>query len=439
MASPKRNVVLISLDDAVAFWNYKTIFGEELKTPNLDRLCARATSFRSAYCQSPVCGPSRASFLTAKTPHELQIFHNHDKLFKHVGPRKVWTFAMRRAGFFCSSGGKVHHGYKPLKRYAHGKLYSDERKGFRIDRMLREEIPQKKFGGHGDGIATIDPKDDDYYHDAQASASFVDFISNYDKEAPFYREVGFYGPHTPFITPERYKTMYDPKKLKRPAAWDTPEKPNPFIEAQGGENLDNTNLTRWRNSVRNYFSAYSHVDHHLGRVLDALEASPHADNTMIVLLSDHGFHLGEKNRFRKLTLWEQVANVPLIIYDPANPKPQEIFDPVALLDVGPTVLDYLGLAMPEPSLGRSLRPQIEGASDPGRVVATFHYDSVAIRKGPYRLIRYEDGSTQFYDVTQDWWQTTDLGETHPDFAETYAALEAISAQSGLTLPPRGTA
>ena len=431
--SARRNILLISLDDAVAFWRYKSVFGQALQTPNLDRICAQSTSFQAAYCQSPICGPSRASFMSGRTPHQLGVFHNRDKVFDSVHPQEMWPFRLKQAGYFCSSGGKVHHGYKPLKPYAHGVLYSDKRKGFRIDRKLAAHVPQKRYGGHAGGLATTDPKDDGYYHDAHAVESFQSFIDSYDKDQPFYREVGFFGPHGPFITPARYKDVYDPKAFKQPDAWAQGYDQNPFAAQYMRENFATHNVKHWRQSVRNYFSAYSHVDHHLGRVWDALKASPHAGNTVVVILADHGFHVGEKNRFRKTSLWEQVAGVPLIVHDPTRPEAQAIHDPVALLDVGPTVLDYAGLPPPEGCIGQTLRPVVDGAGAPERAIPTFHYDSVGVRKGRYRLIRYADGSTQFYDVENDWWNLHDLGDTHPDFGAMYTCLSKTALDYGLDI------
>jgi len=178
----------------------------------------------------------------------------------------------------------------------------------------------------------------------------------------------------------------------------------------------------WKQSVRNYFSAFTHGDFHLGRVWDALQASRHAKNTIVVILADHGFHLGNKARFRKTTLWEQVANVPLIIYNPDQPEGREIHDSVGLVDVGQTLLDFSGLPRIDDSIGQSLRPLMEGETDPVRAIPTFYYDNAAIRKGKYRIIRYIDGSTQLYDLKDDFWQLNDLTKSHPAYDDMYASL-----------------
>lgn len=432
--SGRRNILLVSFDDAVAFWRYKSVFGEALQTPNLDRICAQSTAFHAAYCQAPVCAPSRASFLTGKTPHQLGVFGHDAKVFDKVAPQDMWPYLLKQNGYFCSSGGKVHHGFRPLPPDIHEVLYSDAPKHFRIDWRLPADRAQKKYGGSQGGTATTDPADDGKYHDAHAANSAIDFLQTYAGDQPFYREVGFYGPHSPFITPARFKDMYNKGKIKRPRAWAAGYDTNAYADEHMPENTPNRNRIWWRNSVRNYFSALSHADYHLGRVWDALQASPFAQDTVVVILSDHGFHLGEKNRFRKMTLWEQVAAVPLIIHDPHRPQAREIADPVALIDVGPTVLDYAAVPGLDDSVGQSLRPLVEGQTAAQRAIPTVYFDSATIRQGDYRIIRYADGSTQLFDLQKDWWQLKDLGPDHPAFSELYASLIACCRDYGYDIP-----
>lgn len=438
MPTKRKNILLVSFDDATAFWPYKTAFGEALQTPNLDRICEHATAFTSAYCQAPICGPSRSSFMSGRTPHQLGIFDNYTDVFDTVETRSMWPYRLKENGFFCSSGGKVHHRYKPVRRVFHNILYSDAQKRFGSDMNLPPDLEKQNFGGNRGGWSTTNEKDDDIYYDHKSAESAISFLDDYDDDAPFYREVGFYSPHGPHYTPVRFKQMYNPRRITRPDVWDGGFDYNEFTTSRLPENehIKSGNLRWWRNSVRNYFSAYSHGDYHLGRVWDALQASRHADNTVVVIVSDHGFHLGNRNRYMKTTLWEQVASVPMIIYDPDRREGRQVDDPVALLDVGPTVLDYAELPPLDDCVGRSLRPQVEGASDPDRAVATVYHNNVAIRKGDYRIIWYEDGSTQLFDLTDDFWQLNNLGEDHPAFDTMYAALAETGVEYGFTVPAR---
>ncbi|WP_424943719.1 sulfatase-like hydrolase/transferase [Aliiroseovarius crassostreae] len=422
MASPsKKNLVLISFDDAVALWKYKTLFGQQLQTPNFDRICAQSTAFHNAYCQAPVCSPSRASFMSGLSPHQTGVTSSDSQYFNKISPSSMWPFRLKENGYFCSSGGKVMRGYVPLPDEVHQTLFSDAPKKFRLGPPKRNfkdrKIPgQIEYGGYRGGPATIDDKSDRELYDHQVADSALEFFETYDGDAPFYREVGFSGPHGPWTTPRRFKDMYPPWKFKKPAAWKNGFSDAAAIDEVGPKNIDSRHYRFWARSVRNYFSAVTHVDHQLGRVWDALKASRHADNTIVMIVSDHGLHLGERDRFRKHTLWEQVTNVPLVLHDPKQRKAKVIEDPVGLIDVGPTVMDYLDLPPIKDCVGRSLRPYAKGRKkDKNRAVPTFLFDNSAIRKGKYRYIRYQDGNTELFDLSEDWWQTQNLGPDHPDY------------------------
>ena len=430
--APKKNVVLISFDDAVAFWKYKTVFGEALQTPNLDRICAQSTAFQAAYCQAPICSPSRASFMSGLAPHQSGVTGPYKNYFEKIPAEAMWPYQLKKNGFYCSSGGKVMQGYAALDDEVHNALFSDKPKKFRGDWQIPDHISME-FGGLRGGKAARNERDDPRFYDHQSANSVARFLKNYKDEAPFYREVGFFGPHGPWITPRRFKEIYDEKNIRKPKAWRDGFDESAFMELTNTHNIDSSNFQQWRKSVRNYFSALTHTDHHLGRVWDAIKASPHADNTLVIILSDHGLHLGERNRFRKHTLWEQVANVPLIIHDPDQPVAQVVSDPVALLDVGPTVMDYLDLPPLEGWVGRSLRPQVNWERAPDRAVPTFYDNSASVRKGRYRFIRYADGSTQFFDLAKDWWQTRDLGPDHPEYASMKAVHVACCLEYGFDI------
>lgn len=427
----RKNIVLISFDDAVAFWKYKNLFGAELQIPNLERIRSVSTTFQAAYSQSPLCGPSRASFMSGRSPLETGILDNRTKAFSILKPRDIWSHDLKRHGFFCSSGGKVHHGYVPLPERIHSKLYSDDRKFFPRDLKLRPGVKASKSGGAGGGISTLDPDDDMGYYDARSAQSFANFIESYDGDAPFYREVGFFSPHNPFITPNRFKKMYEASDFQYPAEWDEELKEDGARSDTVRVNFRTYEKRHWQKSVRNYFSAISHGDHHLGTVWDALQSSRHAKNTIVVILTDHGLHLGEKRRFGKSTLLEQVANVPLILHDPDNAGPREINDAVGLIDIGPTVLDLVGLPKPAHSLGWSLRPLMNGKESwPDRPVPTLYADGASIRMGRYRFTRYRSGKTTLHDLVDDWWQRRELGPEHPDYEQLDQAHREICAEYG---------
>lgn len=431
----KKNILFISFDDAVSPWTYKTVFNEPLRTPNLDRLCGRSTAFHAAYAQAPICGPSRASMMTGQMPPEVGILTNAAFSFDLLDPHKVWSFQLKENGYYCSSGGKVHHGYRPLKPRLHNVLYHDKRKRYSDDMGLPDDIRgrAKPFGGFRKGYGTEDYVDDDFFYDKKVSDAAIEFLESYQGDEPFYREVGFFSPHTPWITPARFKTIYDARNFRRPPDWNGYLEDNPYVVKNIPERTELRKEKYWQDTVRNYFSAYSHGDYHLGRVLDALQQSRHAANTIVIVVSDHGFHLGNRNLLRKTTLWEQSLRVPLIVFDPANPVGREVHDPVALIDVGPTVLDMAGIPVEPTRNGRSLRAATCGEPVPERAIPSFYGNNIAIRKGDYRIIRYEDGSLQLFDVIRDFWQLRDLGTGHEAFPDMQRALLECAQSCGFDL------
>jgi len=429
----RKNILLVSFDDAVAPWPYKTVFQEPLQTPNLDRLCEVSTAFHAAYSQAPICGPSRSSMMTTMMPHEIGVVDNSTELFQYLAPQMVWSHELRKGEYFCSSGGKVHHRYKPLRPDKHAVLYDDQRKFFADDMALPKEIRQrsKNYGGLRNGRGTKDGIDDHTYYDAQVATSAINFLENYDDARPFYREVGFFSPHVPHFTPARFKELYNSSNLKKPEDWSGYVPDNAYAAKIYPEREEVKSNEWWQHSIRNYFSAFSHGDYHLGRVLDALKNSRHAQNTVVVVVSDHGFHLGSRNLFRKSTLWEQSLRVPFIIFDPDQPTARQVHDPVGVIDLGPTILDFAGVDPPKRKPGRSLRPFLDGAKDPNRTIPSFFRNNAAIRRGNYRIIRYADGSHQLFDVEADFWQLHDLGQQHPMFEPMAKELAQCSAACGL--------
>lgn len=435
-SSNKKNVVLISLDDAVAIWKYRSVFGATLQTPNLDRICAQSTAFDAAYCQVPVCSPSRASLMSAKSPHVTGVDRPDARYFDKIPATTMWPYTLRQDGYFCSSGGKVSLGYGALPPRIHSTLFSDDRKRFKLEPRKRKfkdgQLPDRiSYGGFRGGLATFNDRGERSLYDDQSTRSALDFLESYDGDAPFYREVGLIATHGPWTTPQRFKDMYPHEAFEKPAIWRKKFDPCPVMDELSGRNYKVGRREHWQKSIRNYFAAVSYADYNVGRIWDAIKSSRWADNTVVVILSDHGLHLGERQRFRKHTLWEQVANVPLIIHDPDAPWGQVVSDPVGLIDVGPTVLDVLDLpAIPE-SQGVTLTPLLQGEPAPDRAVPTFLFDNAAIRKGSYRFIRYTDGSTELFDLEEDWWQTRSLGPDHPAYSEMEAAHTACCRDYGL--------
>ncbi|MDN5785619.1 sulfatase-like hydrolase/transferase [Pseudorhodobacter sp.] len=431
MTEPRPNIVLVVMDDCNSYWHYKAAFGEQLQTPNLDRICAVSTAFHTAYCQVAACGPSRASMMSGLAPHQTGVFDTHRDIFGTIRPDQMWSYRLKQSGYYCSSVGKVHHGYRPLLPQNHDPLYSHPSVQLRFG--PRANAAHKDFGGGQVGIGTTDPNDDQKYYDYQSASSAITFFEQYDKDAPFYREIGFHNPHIPLKTPARFKEMYDDTKFEMPPEWKGWRDLNAQSRNSFGPNINLAKEEFWQKTLRNYFSAISHVDWQIGRVWDALQASAHAKDTVFIITADHGYHVGDKNRFRKFSLWEEADGVPLIIHDPTLATGQTVEDPVALLDIGPTVLDYAGLPPIVATAGRSLRAQVQGKAVEGRAIPSFFFGAAGVRQGNCRYIRYMDGGTQFVDLDADPWQLADGSQDHPQRATMEEAHKAATQAFGLTM------
>ncbi len=425
----KKNILFISIDDGFAYWRYRTAFGARLHTPNLDRICKVSTAFQSAYCQVPICGPSRSSFMSGLSPYETGVFDNYTSVFDVMRPQQFWSYRLKQDGYYCSTAGKIHHGYKPLPDDIHNTLYSHP--SSRVFFGPAKDADCVKFGGLNDGRGTL-PDTDRQYYDFRSSQHAIRFLKGYDGDAPFYREAGFHNPHPPFRTPIRFKEMYNVDDFIHPDEWSLGFDLSEFTARYMIENIDVNRVDFWKKSVRNYFSGFSHVDFHIGRVWNTLKASKYADNTVVVITTDHGYHMGDKGRFRKFTLWEEAARVPLIVHDPDMPA-QEIQDPVSLIDIGPTVLDYAECRPMQYAVGKSLRPLVEGETQEKRAVPTFWYGSASIRKGSYRTTLYQDGSAELYDLDNDMWLTKNLASDKSLFEPAKKDLLATCKQYGMQI------
>lgn len=425
------NIMLIVMDDCNSYWHFKQIFGEKLQTPNLDKICAVSTAFQSAFCQVAACGPSRASFMSGMAPHQTGIFDTYRDIFELIRPDQMWSYRLKQAGYYCSSAGKVHHGYRPQPPHIHHPLYSHPVHQVRFG--PRASAPFKDYGGGQMGIGTTDPEDDKHYYDHQSATDAITFLEDYNHPAPFYREVGFHNPHIPLKTPARFKEMYDHTRFMMPREWKGWRDLSAVSRSSFRPNVNLSKGEHWQKTLRNYFSAISHVDWQIGRVWDALKASPHADNTVVVITADHGYHVGDKSRFRKFSLWEEADGVPIIIHDPSRPVAQEVVDPVASLDIGPTVLDYAGLPPLSETAGQSLRPQVQGDAVEGRAVPSFFFGSAGVRQGDFRYIKYLDGGSQLIDLRSDPWQLADAPQDHPQRPQMERTLKDTTRAYGLTM------
>jgi arylsulfatase A-like enzyme len=400
-AAKKPNVLLISIDD-LNDWVGCMGGHPQAKTPNIDRVAKMGTLFNNAHCQSPVCNPSRASMMTGRYPHTSGVYFLSPDLKEAPVLKNLKTMPEVFAD----------HGYKTM---AAGKIYHT-----RDHRFFQNYKPTGGFGprpkkkisqphGHPLWDWGIFPDDDNLMPDMKCAKWAVDQLSQkHDK--PFFMGVGFYRPHVPMFATKKWFDMHPKDKIKLPAV------PSDDLKDLSQYAIDLTNLEhvspthkwvtgagQWEHAVQSYLASVTFADHCLGLVLDALEKSEYSDNTIIALFSDHGFHLGEKERWAKRSLWEDGTRVPVVVVAPGHKAAQKTNRPAELLDIFPTLLELAGLPKDETQEGQSLVPLMKNPQREWKhpAITSFGLGNYSIRSTHFRFIQYFDGSQELYDLRND--------------------------------------
>jgi arylsulfatase A-like enzyme len=411
-ASP--NVLFIAVDDLN---NLLGILGgyAKAKTPNIDRLAARGVLFSNAHCQAPLCGPSRASLMTGLRPSTTGIYGMipDDKirsdnpatkgivmLPEYFGNNGYHTMGIGKLfhqhapeGTFDESGGRVKgFGPYPPERFAWDGYGSSDRENYG-----RTSTDWGAF-----------PETDDQMPD-HASVDWAMERLNREYDKPFFLGVGLLRVHVPLYVPQKWFDLYPLESITTPPyrADDLSDVPPVALRINDLPMMPTTEWARasgeWPKIMQAYLACISFVDYEIGRLLDALDGSDYADNTVVVMWSDHGYRMGEKGTFAKHALWEAATNAPLLFSAPGLPKGEIIDQPAEMLSIYPTLLELCGLPAYEKNEGISLVPLMQGENKGGTYTAitTFGRNNHAVRSGRFRYIRYEDGGEELYDHEND--------------------------------------
>ncbi len=416
-AAPKPNVLFIAIDDLN---DYVGCMGghPDAETPNIDRLAARGTLFANAHCQAPICGPSRASLMTGLLPSTSGIYgqiSDGDIATASAATRRATALPdyLEAHGYRTSGCGKIYHrgdGAGTFDEFGHGTDF-----GPKPERRLnydpaehpdRSGTTQTDWGAYPESDAEMpDHRTADWVRRKILSLS-AELAS---ERKPFFLAAGLCRPHVPWHVPRAWYDRHPRTDIELPPYraddWDdlpaisrrvnvAPMMPSmAWVEEHG----------HWPAILQAYLASTTFADHQVGRILEMLDASPFAENTYIILWSDHGYHLGEKGRFAKQSLWERSSRVPLIIAGPGLRGGQRCGAAVQLLDIYPTLIDLLGLTPNRQNEGRSLVPLLENpkARWPHVAITTYGRGNHALQSRRYRYIEYEDGEAELYDHRED--------------------------------------
>ena len=437
VAHRRPNVLMICVDD-LNDWVGCLGGHPDANTPHIDALAKRGVLFTNAYCQAPLCGPSRASVMTGLLQTTTGIYGqvNDDQIQGIVAAARPFTFlpdALEPYGYATIAVGKVFHkgdAAHVFDRYGGESGFGPKpAKRFRYD---PRDFPDKIGSTQTDWGAF--PETDDTMPDHRA-ASFAIEQLRANHTQPFFLAVGFVRPHVPWHVPRKWFDLHPPASLHTP-----PYLPTDFDDipecARRVNELPAMPTTEWaiaadewRNIVQAYLACTSFVDQEIGRVLQALAESEYAHDTIVILWSDHGYHLGEKNRFAKQALWRQACRAPLIIATP-DAQPGQCQAAVGLIDLYPTILDLCGVpAEPGPE-GISLKPWLTDPSRPSDrpIITSYGQHNHALQIDRWRYSQYEDGSRELYDHATDPNEWTNLAAT-PQGERMFSEVEALFPRS----------
>lgn len=428
------NVLMIVADDLNS-WVGALGTQPDVRTPAIDALARRGTLFSRAYCAAPYCNASRMSAFTGCLPTTTGVYQN-EPFWEKPYRRRTYIEAFREAGYYTFGAGKVFHG---VYDYAGAGRSASDRAEWReienrsdlwdrFETSAPEPLPLNRPLNRLFDFSDFDAVPSMYHHfdwgalpervegalpDEIVCRSVIEFLQN-PRSEPFFCAVGLYKPHLPWHVPKRFFDLYELERLTLPTVReddldDVPPLAKRWAMSPGDHELV-TSRGQWRPAVQGYLAAISYCDWIIGRIVEALDQSGLAENTIIALWGDNGFHLGEKLHWRKFVLWEEATRVPLIIAPPGDISVKPFCDdPVGLIDLFPTLAELCGVNDPEYVDGRSLLgPMTRGVSVNFPIVTTWGRGNHSVRCDDWRYTRYVDGGEELYNHRSDPREWTNL-------------------------------
>jgi arylsulfatase A-like enzyme len=404
-AEQRPNVLFIAVDD-LNHWVGYLGRNKQTITPNIDKLAARGVRFTRSYCASPVCNPSRAALMSGMRSSTTGVYSNGIDFRPIIPADKCLPATFHNAGYVTLGAGKIYHG-----GYARTEEWDDYHK-----EKSKEPKPKGSDGVGGIKFAPLDCEDSDISDYGIADYGIEQLGKKHDK--PFFLTVGFHKPHMPWNVPQKWYDMHPLDKIELPPhlepGKDLEDIP-PAGVAMARPESDHAAIIksgRWKEAVQAYLATISYLDMNVGRLIDALDKSAYKDNTLIVFWGDHGWHLGEKEHWRKFALWEEAARAPLLWSVPGVTQPGLCERTVDFMSIYPTLCDLCGIEKPAHLEGKSIVPLLKDpkASWDTPALTTHGYQNHGVRSEGWRYIRYENGDEELYDETKDPLEHTNLAK-----------------------------
>lgn len=421
-------------------------YGHEVETPHIDALAARGVLFERAYCQFPLCSPSRSSFLTGRRPNETQIHTNagagrtpaaydaHPHFRDFIPDTVTLPQLFRNNDYFVARIGKLYHYGVPGQIGTPG-LDDPPSWNFIVNPAGRDKAEENKIfslvpGSYGGTLSWYASEGADAEQtDGLVATAAISLLEEH-QDAPFFIAAGFYRPHTPYVAPRAYFDRYPPAGISLPGLSDDDRSRTPAAAYQSAKkDQEEMSDDLRREAIQAYHASITFMDAQVGRVVAALDRLGLADNTVIVMTSDHGYHMYDHGLWQKMSLFENSARVPLIVVAPGASGNGHSTPALAeLVDLYPTLADLCGLAAPEYLDGVILRPVLQ---DPGAAVKDAAFTQVrrgqkhgySVRTDRFRFTLWDDGNAgrQLFDMQSDPLETKNLAED-PEYADIVAEL-----------------
>jgi choline-sulfatase len=424
------NVLFFAVDDMNDWTSLLKGYAGKVHTPNQERLAKMGVSFANAQTASPVCCPSRTAMMLGKRPSTTGIYGNQQWWRPHMPDAVSMPMHFRQHGYIAAGAGKIFHhtaGFNPPDQWDDFQrlVFKDDPwfRGAKLNYPWSQHIPNPEgypFCGmpgtpHEGDWGVIPGKDEADYDDSKTADYAVRFLGRKHTK-PFFLACGIFRPHLPWYAPKKYFDMYPLDEIKVPEVLDNdlddvPEEGKQLSRSRRDDFDRVKKHGKWKEAVQAYLASISFADSQLGRVLDALANSEYMRNTVIVFWSDHGWHLGEKNHWHKMTLWEEAARIPFIVAVPGLTKSGTVCTrPVDMTAVFPTLVELCGLEPKKDLDGTSIVPLLKNPAMAWDVPAVTQYKrgQCAVRYERYRYIRYSDGSEELYDHEKDPKEWTNL-------------------------------
>ena len=387
----------------------------QVKTPHIDRLARRGVLFSSAFCQFPLCGPSRASFLTGMYPDQTLVLRNAIYIREHIPNVVTLPQMFRRNGYFATRIGKMYHYNVPkhIGTSGHDDPYSWNQTFNPRGRDVDEEskifsLRKGQFGGTLSWLAA-EGTDEEQTDGIAATLAIQRLEKHAASGTPFFLAVGLYRPHTPYVAPKKYFEMYPTRSIR------VPRVPRGYFETlpKGARQTllrkkDQVNLPDdlAKQAIQAYYASITFADAQIGRILGALERTGLDKNTIVLFTSDHGYHMGEHGHYQKTTLFENADRVPLVIAGPGVPAAGKTHaGPVEMVDFYKTLAELCGLDAPGTVTGVSL---VGALSDPSKNIRssalTQYSNGYSLRTSRYRYTEWGEngkGGAELYDRDED--------------------------------------